>query len=66
MESERIAVTGMSCQHCVARVRKALEDMDSVEVQSLEIGEARVLWDPERVDRGSIVAAIRLAGYSAM
>jgi copper chaperone CopZ len=46
-------------------VRKALEEVEGVKVESVDIGEARLTWDPGRVDRERIVAAIETVGYSA-
>jgi copper chaperone CopZ len=65
MEPDRIEVQGMSCGHCVARVRAAVEKVPGVDVRSVEIGEVRFLRDPAKADREKIVAAIQSAGYSA-
>lgn len=64
MESHRIAVEGMSCEHCVARVRAALEDLDGVHVQDVRIGEVSVSVADGEAEREKILAAIRSAGYS--
>lgn len=61
--SERIEVRGMSCGHCVERVRSSLEAVDGVEVESVEIGSVRVDVDPDRSSRGRVEDAIRSAGY---
>jgi copper chaperone CopZ len=63
-ESYRIPVKGMSCQHCVGRVRAALEKLEGVKVQAVSIGEASVAVDPARTGRNEILAALRFAGYS--
>lgn len=42
-----LTVSGMSCGHCVKTVRGALESSMAVEVVDVEIGEARVLVDPD-------------------
>ena len=65
MESERFAVDGMSCDHCIARVQKALDGVNGVERASIDLTGAEVTWNPERTDREGIVVAIRSAGYSA-
>ncbi len=58
-----LAVDGMTCQHCVGRVEKAIlavDGVDSVEVQ-LEPGRARITGGlPHQV-----IAAIKMAGYAA-
>ncbi|HLT47011.1 MAG TPA: cation transporter [Rubricoccaceae bacterium] len=62
--TETIAIDGMSCGHCVAAVRRALEATPGVEVTHVAIGEARVCLDPTRVDRSAIEATIEEAGYT--
>jgi len=60
----RVAIKGMSCQHCVSAVTKALEQLDgvkNVEV-SLEKGEAR-FEEEKPVDRESLRKAVQDAGY---
>jgi copper chaperone len=65
MSSEtRLKITGMTCGHCVAHTRKALEAVSGV-------SEAEVSLEPgEAVVRGSaraeeLIAAVREAGYEA-
>ena len=61
----RIKVRGMSCNHCVMAVRKALEATPGVErvvEVSLERGEAVVEGRP---DLDAVVAAIEREGYRA-
>ena len=38
METDRIKVEGMSCEHCVARVKDALIGLEGVQVESVQIG----------------------------
>jgi copper chaperone CopZ len=64
-ESHRIPVQGMSCQHCVARVKTAIEQLAGARVESISIGEVSVALDPQLTTRNEILAAIRSAGYSA-
>ncbi len=61
----RIKVSGMSCEHCVMAVRKALERTPGVErvvEVSLDRGEALVEGRP---DPAAVVAAIEEEGYRA-
>ncbi len=61
----RIKVRGMSCNHCVMAVRKALEATPGVErvvEVSLERGEAVVEGRP---DLDAVVAVIEREGYRA-
>jgi|COG998Drversion2_1049125.scaffolds.fasta_scaffold190678_2 copper chaperone len=62
----KLSVTGMSCEHCVGAVRKALSVVDGVEAVvdvSLERGEAIVEGKPEIA---ALIAAIEEEGYSAV
>ena len=46
-----LAVEGMSCQHCVASVQKALDKLDGVERAQVELEEKKVevVCDPDLV-----------------
>lgn len=60
---ERLKIKGMSCQHCVGSVQKALEDINGLSQVSvdLEVGEAT--FKNENVDREKITAAISRIGF---
>lgn len=59
-----IKVTGMSCQHCVGAVTRALESVSGVTAVQvdLETGLARVQGE---ADPGALVQAVTDAGYGA-
>jgi Cd2+/Zn2+-exporting ATPase/Cu+-exporting ATPase len=61
-----LPVAGMDCASCAAHVEEAVRQLPGVaDVRVLLSAErATVAFDPERVDRGRIVAAIGAAGYS--
>jgi copper chaperone CopZ len=63
-----LVVRGMSCNHCVMRVTKALQSVPGVldaEV-SLERGQAVVTVGPDQeVSQEALVAAVQKAGYEA-
>ena len=63
MEQQTLQIDGMSCGHCVARVQKALARLDGVHVDQVEIGSARVTWDPDRVSLQRLREAVEEAGY---
>lgn len=65
MQSERIEVEGMSCSHCVARVKEALAAVRGVEVEWVGIGEVQVSFSPDGGGREAVLAAISAAGYTA-
>jgi copper chaperone CopZ len=57
----RIEIAGMHCQACVARVRKALENIGDARVREVEIGSAELDLDPKR--QAEALQAIEKAGY---
>ena len=61
---ETLAIDGMSCGHCVAAVRDALEATPGVEVTHVAVGEARIRRDPAQADRAAVEAAIEEAGFT--
>lgn len=58
-----ISIEGMGCDHCVAAVRAALETVNGVTVEGVEIGSAHVVTEPGVVSDEQVEAAIREAGY---
>ena len=67
MEESLIKVGGMSCQGCVKNISGLLlatPGVVSAEV-SLDAGEARVVFDPQQVQRAALLEAIEDAGFDA-
>ena len=58
-----INIEGMSCQHCVNRVRKAIETLDGIKNPEVSIGSAKIAFDEGKVSRDAIEKAIAAAGY---
>lgn len=61
LEKVALQIDGMSCGHCVAGVKKAL---DVVEGAQVEIGSASVAFDPARASLQQIARAVEEAGYA--
>ena len=61
-----ISIEGMMCEHCAARVRKALENVEGVSsaVVSLEEKKATVVFDG--LDPSALSAAVEAAGYKVV
>jgi uncharacterized membrane protein YraQ (UPF0718 family)/copper chaperone CopZ len=60
-----IQVEGMTCQHCVGRVKQTLEGFETVQeaFPSLSTGQVRIRG--EHLDASALIAAVQRAGYQA-
>ena len=65
MQKIHLTIEGMSCGHCVGRVRRTLESIEGVQVTSVLIGSADVEIDPERTSPDVLTRAVSEAGYAA-
>lgn len=64
-EELTMTIEGMSCGHCVASVKKALSEVQGVQVKNVAVGSATVAYDPSRVSPEQISEAVSDAGYEA-
>ena len=60
-----LKITGMSCGHCVGQVTKALTKLDGLQVNTVKVGEAIVVYDPKEIVPTEIIQAVNEAGYEA-
>ncbi len=65
MESATLAITGMTCGHCVAAVTSTLKGIDGVEVQDVRLGSATVAFDAGKVSVAQLTQAVTEEGYVA-
>jgi len=64
MTNLTLSIDGMTCGHCVANVRRALESLPNVHVQDVRIGSAQVhVADATPATLRPILAALSDAGY---
>ncbi len=65
-EQITLRITGMSCEHCAARVEQALKGLDGVSAAGVDLqtGEAIVEYDPDKVDEERLKQAVMSAGYA--
>ncbi len=63
MTEATVKVEGMSCMHCVGRVKKALEGLKGLQASDVQIGLVKVTFDEEMLSKGDIEKAIVNAGY---
>jgi len=52
----------MNCGHCVMHVKQALNEVEGLEVEDVQIGKARVWYDNEKVAK-VLSEKIEEAGY---
>ena len=56
-------IEGMSCQHCVMRVKKALDALQGINNSSVEVGKAVVSFDETMIQKQDIENSVIKAGY---
>ncbi|MEZ6036596.1 MAG: heavy metal translocating P-type ATPase [Planctomycetota bacterium] len=68
MERATIDITGMTCAACVRRVERALQKLDGVAGATVNLAtqQAQTSFDPARVSRPQLDAAIVDAGYGVL
>lgn len=67
MARSTLNVTGMTCDHCVAAVRTALEELPGVRSARVELENGRVVvdYDDAKASPRELTAAVADAGYQA-
>lgn len=65
MDKLNLAISGMTCGHCVAAVSSALKKVEGVTVNRVNVGSASVSYDPSLTGPEEIREAIKAAGYPA-
>jgi copper chaperone len=63
MAEAQLKIEGMSCNHCVMRVKKALDQLPGVTESKVEIGGAVVVFDPAKTEQSALAKAVENAGY---
>lgn len=63
MRDIALAVSGMSCGHCLNAVTKAIASVPGVEIRSVQIGRAEVRVPEVGPADQAVRAAIESAGY---
>jgi copper chaperone len=63
MAAKKIKIEGMSCAHCVASLKKELEKIPNLKIESIAIGDVVVDYDEKSVSDKMINDAIEEAGY---
>ncbi|MBF0318692.1 MAG: heavy-metal-associated domain-containing protein [Nitrospirae bacterium] len=63
MSEIKLTIEGMSCQHCVKRVKKAIDAIDGVEASTVDVGSASVTINDAKTSQKTVEQAITGAGY---
>lgn len=62
-----ITIKGMSCQHCVMAVTKALNSLDGIQNVRVDLKSGIATYEEVKpVDEAAINAAIKKAGYEVV
>ena len=64
MTTTTFKVTGMTCNHCVMSVTKALKSVPGVESADVSLAKAQAVVRGE-ADRQAMIAAVKEEGYEA-
>ncbi|KJR98855.1 MAG: mercury transporter [Desulfobulbaceae bacterium BRH_c16a] len=60
---ETLKIKGMSCQHCVGSVKKALENVDGLSQVTVNLDAGEATFKNEGADRRKIREAISKIGF---
>jgi copper chaperone len=60
-----LAITGMTCDHCVHAITTAVQDVEGVKSASVSLEEKSAVVEGEELDAAKIIAAIEEEGYGA-
>ena len=60
--NKEFKIEGMSCGHCVMAVEKELNKLD-IKNKKVEIGSAKIEFDPDTVSEEDIKNSIKESGY---
>ncbi|MHB8111302.1 MAG: heavy-metal-associated domain-containing protein [Syntrophorhabdaceae bacterium] len=64
MAEAKLKIDGMSCQHCVAAVKKALCEVTGVDSTEVEIGSAVVKYDEKSTTQKDLERAVEKTGFA--
>jgi copper chaperone len=61
-----IKIEGMTCMHCVGRVRRAVEALTGIQALDVQIGQLKATFDESKLKKEDIEKAITGAGYKVI
>lgn len=66
MTHTTLTIGGMTCNHCVMSIRRALAELPGVDILDVTIGTASISFEEAVTPLASIIAAIEAAGYTVL
>ncbi|MCL4491082.1 MAG: cation transporter [Nitrospirae bacterium] len=66
MAEATLKIEGMSCRHCVMRVKKAIDALAGVSGSDVAVGSATVKFDESKIKKEDMKAAVEKAGYKVI
>ncbi|MCZ7557061.1 MAG: cation transporter [Bacteroidia bacterium] len=66
MTHTTLTIGGMTCNHCVMTIRRALAALPGVDILDVTIGTASISFEEVVTPLASIIAAIEAAGYTVL
>ncbi|MGD0229315.1 MAG: copper ion binding protein [Syntrophorhabdales bacterium] len=66
MTDTTLKIEGMTCQHCVMRVKKAVDQVPGVSRADVAIGSARITYDESKVRQEDLEEAVEKTGYKVV
>lgn len=64
-EELRLSIEGMHCGACVRRVTNALQSVASLQLNSVDVGSARITFDTTQATPENILSAVNGIGFHA-
>ncbi|MGD0659351.1 MAG: heavy-metal-associated domain-containing protein [Syntrophorhabdales bacterium] len=64
MAEVNLKIEGMSCQHCVMRVKKAIDALPGISGAEVGIGTAKINYDESKIQEKVLREAVEKAGYT--
>ena len=65
MEFVELIISGMTCAHCEASVKKALSAVPGVGLVEVSAAVGRAVVEGEKLDVQALIGAVEAAGYEA-
>ncbi len=66
MAETTLKIEGMSCMHCVGRVKQAIDALSGVQEAKVEVGTAQVSFDDSALSTEAIAEAVVKSGYKVV